>query len=58
MKLLKLTFGLLSLLIVTSCVTFKSTILQHKESWIILQVDSIWMAKAGGQGLLDMALTQ
>jgi hypothetical protein len=43
MKLLKLTFGLLSLLIVTSCVTtlpLNQQFTQHKER-IILQVDSI-----------------
>jgi hypothetical protein len=60
MKLLKLTFGLLSLLIVTSCVTtlpLNQQFYNTKKVGIILQVDSIGMAKAGGQGLLDMALT-
>lgn len=60
MKLLKLTFGILLLLTVTSCVT-KSPLNQQfynsKKVGVILQVDSIGMAKAGGQGLLDMALT-
>jgi hypothetical protein len=37
--------------------TFKSTILQHKESWNNFTGWQYWMAKAGGQGLLDMALT-
>ncbi len=60
MKLLKLTFGILFLLTVTSCVT---TIPLNKEFYntkkvgVIVQVDSIGMAKAGSQGLLDMAFT-
>lgn len=60
MKLLKLTFGLLLLLTVTSCVTtlpINQQFYNTKKVGIILQVDSIGMAKAGGQGLLDMALT-
>lgn len=60
MKLLKLTFGLLFLLTVTSCVTtlpLNQQFYNTKKVGVILQVDSIGMAKAGGQGLLDMALT-
>lgn len=60
MKLLKLTFGLLFLLTVTSCVTtlpLNKQFYNTKKVGVILQVDSIGMAKAGGQGLLDMALT-
>jgi hypothetical protein len=44
MKLLKLTFGLLSLLIVTSCVTtlpLNQQFYNTKKVGIILQVDSI-----------------
>ena len=61
MKLLKLTFGILLLLTVTSCVTtlpLNQQFYNSKKVGVILQVDSIGMAKAGGQGLLDMALTQ
>ena len=60
MKLLKLTLGFLFLLSVTSCVTtlpLNQQFYNSKKVGIILQVDSIGMAKAGGQGLLDMALT-
>lgn len=60
MKLLKLTFGLLFLLTVTSCVTtlpLNQQFYNTKKVGVILQVDSIGMAKVGGQGLLDMALT-
>jgi hypothetical protein len=60
MKLLKLTFGILFLLTVTSCVTtlpLNQQFYNTKKVGVILQVDSIGMAKAGGQGLLDMALT-
>jgi hypothetical protein len=60
MKLLKLTFGLLFLLIVTSCVTtlpLNQQFYNTKKVGVILQVDSIGMARDGGQGLLDMALT-
>lgn len=60
MKLLKLTFGILFLLSVTSCVTtlpLNQQFYNSKKVGVILQVDSIGMAKAGGQGLLDMALT-
>ena len=60
MKLLKLTFGFLFLLIVTSCVTtlpLNQQFYNSKKVGVILQVDSIGMAKVGGQGLLDMALT-
>lgn len=60
MKFLKLTFGILLLLSFTSCVTtlpLNQQFYNTKKVGIILQVDSIGMAKAGGQGLLDMALT-
>jgi hypothetical protein len=60
MKLLKLTFGILFLLTVTSCVTtlpLNQQFYNNKKVGIILQVDSIGMAKAGSQGLLDMAFT-
>lgn len=60
MKLLKLTFGFLFSLIVTSCVTtlpLNQQFYNSKKVGVILQVDSIGMAKVGGQGLLDMALT-
>jgi hypothetical protein len=60
MKLLKLTLGFLFLLSVTSCVTtlpLNQQFYNAKKVGVILQVDSIGMAKAGGQGLLDMALT-
>jgi len=60
MKLLKLTFGILFLITVTSCVTtlpLNQQFYNSKKVGIIVQVDSIGMAKAGGQGLLDMALT-
>ena len=61
MKLLKLTLGLLFLLTVTSCVTtlpLNQQFYNNKKVGVILQIDSIGMAKAGGQGLLDMALTK
>ena len=60
MKLLKLTFGFLFSLIVTSCVTtlpLNQQFYNSKKVGVILQVDSIVMANVGGQGLLDMALT-
>jgi hypothetical protein len=60
MKLQKLTFGILFLLTVTSCVTtlpLNQQFYNTKKVGIILQVDSIGMAKAGSQGLLDMAFT-
>jgi hypothetical protein len=60
MKLLKLTFGILFLLTVTSCVTtlpLNQQFYNSKKVGVILQIDSIGMAKSGGQGLLDMALT-
>ena len=60
MKLLKLTFGLIFLLIVTSCVTtlpLNQQFYNTKKVGVILQVDSIGMARDGGQGLLDMAIT-
>lgn len=60
MKLLKFTFGILFLLSVTSCVTtlpLNKQFYNTKKVGVILQVDSIGMAKAGSQGLLDMAFT-
>jgi len=55
-----LTFGFLFLLSVTSCVTtlpLNQQFYNSKKVGVILQVDSIGMAKAGGKGLLDMALS-
>jgi hypothetical protein len=60
MKLLKLNIAILLLLTVTSCVTtlpLNQQFYNTKKVGVIVQVDSIGMAKAGGQGLLDMALT-
>lgn len=60
MKLLKLTFGILFLLLVISCATplaLNQQFYNSKKVGVILQVDSIGMAKAGSQGLLDMAFT-
>lgn len=60
MKLLKLTFTALFLLTVTSCVTtlpLNQQFYNSKKVGVILEVDSIGMAKAGSQGLLDMAFT-
>ncbi|NHM00854.1 hypothetical protein [Flavobacterium difficile] len=60
MKLFKLTLGCFLLFMVTSCVTslpINQQFYNTKKVGVILQVDEIGMAKAGGQGLLDMALT-
>jgi hypothetical protein len=60
MNLLKLTLGMTLVLLMSSCVSLiplKQEFYNNKKVGIILQVDSIGMAKAGGQGLLDMALT-
>jgi hypothetical protein len=60
MKLLKLTFAIALLVSITSCVStlpLNQQFYNSKKVGIVLQVDSIGMAKAGGQGLLDMALT-
>ncbi len=60
MKLLKLNIAILLLLTVTSCITtlpLNQQFYNSKKVGVIVQVDSIGMAKAGGQGLLDMALT-
>lgn len=60
MKTLKLTFGILFLLLVTSCaapLALNQQFYNSKKVGVILQVDSIGMAKAGSQGLLDMAFT-
>lgn len=60
MKLIKLTFGIIFLLSITSCSTtlpLNQQFYNGKKVGIILQVDSIGMAKAGSQGLLEMAFT-
>ena len=60
MKLLNFTFAIVLLLTVTSCVTtlpLNQQFYNSKKVGVVIQVDSIGMAKAGGQGLLDMALT-
>ncbi|TDD94214.1 hypothetical protein [Flavobacterium cellulosilyticum] len=61
MKTLKITFAFLFVLTVTSCVTTMPLNQQfysnNKKVGVILEVDSIGMAKAGSQGLLDMAFT-
>jgi hypothetical protein len=60
MKLLQLTFGILFLLTATSCVStlpLNQKFYNAKKIGVILQVDRIGMAKAGSQGLLDMAFT-
>lgn len=60
MKLFKLNFAILLLLILTSCVStlpLNQQFFNNKKVGVIIQVDSIGMAKAGSQGLLDMALT-
>lgn len=61
MKTFKLTFAILFILTITSCVTTMPLNQQfysnNKKVGIILEVDSIGMAKAGSQGLLDMAFT-
>ena len=60
MKLIKLNIAILLLLTVTSCVTtlpLNQQFYNSKKVGVIVQVDSIGMAKAGSQGLLDMAFT-
>lgn len=60
MKLLKLNIALLLLLTVTSCVStlpLNQQFYNDKKVGVVIQVDSIGMARVGGQGLLDMALT-
>ena len=52
--------SLLLLVVATSCVStvaLNQQFYNSKKVGVIVQVDSISMAKAGGQGLLDMALT-
>lgn len=52
--------SLLLLVVATSCVStvaINQQFYNSKKVGVIVQVDSISMAKAGGQGLLDMALT-
>lgn len=60
MKLLSLTFGIILTLTIVSCGTILALdqrFYNGKKVGVILQVDNIGMAKAGGQGLLDIALT-
>ena len=60
MKLFKFSMSLLLLVVATSCVStvaINQQFYNSKKVGVIVQVDSISMAKAGGQGLLDMALT-
>ena len=55
-----LTFGILFLWTLTSCVStlpLNQAFYNTKKVGIILEVDNIGMAKAGSQGLLDMAFT-
>lgn len=60
MKLLKLAICFLFLATITSCVTtmpLNQQFYNSKKVGVIVQVDSIGMARVGGQGLLDVALT-
>ncbi|NJM80793.1 MAG: hypothetical protein HC854_16465 [Flavobacterium sp.] len=60
MKNIKYIILLLSGIIVTSCATvvpLNKEFYNTKKVGVILQIDSIRMAKSGSQGLLDMALT-
>ena len=60
MKLLKLSICFLFLVTITSCVTtmpLNQQFYNTKKVGVIVQVDSIGMARVGGQGLLDVALT-
>ena len=60
MKLLKLSICFLFLATITSCVTtmpLNQQFYNSKKVGVIVQVDSIGMARVGGQGLLDVALT-
>lgn len=61
MKLLKFLFGFLFLIFFTSCVTRVSldhqNFINDKKVGIIINIDSIAVAKAGGQGVLDIVLT-
>lgn len=56
-----MTFGIIFLLSITSCSTtlpLSQQFYNDKKVGVILQVDSIGMAKAGSQGLLEMAFNQ
>jgi len=60
MKVLKWTLAIVLVVMVTSCVAtlpLNQQFYNTKKVGIIIQLDSIGMAKTGGQGLLDMALT-
>lgn len=60
MKAIKLLLALSFLFILNSCVStlpLNKQFYNDKKVGIILQVDSIGMAKSGSQGLLDIALT-
>ncbi|MFY7938712.1 MAG: hypothetical protein ACOVOQ_15135 [Flavobacterium sp.] len=57
---LKLVLVIVGLLTLNSCVStmpLNQQFYNTKKVGVILQVDNIGMSKAGGQGLLDMALT-
>lgn len=60
MKTSQFTFGLLLILFLGSCAStlpLNQQFYNAKKVGVIIQVDSIGMARAGSQGLLDMALT-
>lgn len=61
MKTIKLFFALFLALVVTSCVStvaLDQKFYNNKKVGVILKVDTISVARAGAQGLLDMALTE
>lgn len=61
MKIIKLLLGFLFIALVTSCVTRVSldhqSFINDKKVGVVVVVDSITVAKAGGQGILDIVLT-
>lgn len=60
MKLQKLVFGILLVLTATSCVStlpLNKQFYNTKKVGVIIEIDSISMARVGAQGLLDMAFT-
>lgn len=60
MKLQKLVFGILLVLTATSCVStlpLNQQFYNTKKVGVIIDIDSISIAKSGAQGLLDMAFT-
>lgn len=60
MKLSKIAFGILFLLTISGCastIPLNQQFYNTKKVGVILQVDSIRVARAGSQGLLDMAMT-